>query len=363
MDSSSPTVSSPTGVPVTQPAALPATIADVAQLEELLSRPTPAARAALASLDSDLVILGVSGKMGPTLARMAVRAIQELGLPYKVYGVARFSQPAARETLEAAGVHTIPCDLLDRAALARLPDSRNVIFMAGQKFGTTGAEHMTWGINTYLPALAAERYVDARMVAFSTGNVYSLSPVVSGGAREGDTPDPVGEYAASCLGRERIFEFFARTQGLRCAIMRLNYAVEMRYGVLVDVARKVYQREPVDVSMGAANVIWQGDANGQALALLAHCAAPPFICNITGPETISIRRVAEQFSELFGVEAQIVGHEAPTALLSNAAQAQHLFGYPTVALQQMIVWIAEWIQRGGAALNKPTHFESRDGRF
>jgi nucleoside-diphosphate-sugar epimerase len=349
--------------PVTHSTAWPAAIADVAQLEELLSRPTPALLASLQTLDSDLVVLGVSGKMGPTLARMAKRAISELGLPYKVYGVARFSQPAAREPLEAAGVHTITCDLLDRAALAQLPDSRNVIFMAGQKFGTTGAQHMTWGINTYLPALTAERYAGARVVVFSTGNVYPLTPIVSGGAREVDEPNPVGEYAASCLGRERIFEYFSRTQGLHCAIMRLNYAVEMRYGVLVDVARKVFSGEIVDVSMGAANVIWQGDANAQALALLAHCATPPFICNITGPEIVSIRRVAEQFGEHFGVEAKITGSEAPTALLSNAAMAQQLFGYPTVSLHQMIAWIADWVQRGGVALNKPTHFETRDGRF
>jgi nucleoside-diphosphate-sugar epimerase len=294
---------------------------------------------------------------------MAKRAISELGLPYKVYGVARFSQPAARETLEVAGIHTITCDLLDRAALAQLPDSGNVIFMAGQKFGTTGAQHLTWGINTYLPALTAERYAGARVVVFSTGNVYPLTPVVNGGAREGDEPNPVGEYAASCLGRERIFDYFSRTQGLRCAIMRLNYAIEMRYGVLVDVARKVFSGEAVDVSMGAANVIWQGDANAQALALLAHCATPPFVCNVTGPEIVSIRRLAEQFGELFGVEAQIVGNEAPTALLSNAAIAQQLFGYPTVSLHQIIAWIADWIQRGGGLLNKPTHFEIRDGRF
>jgi nucleoside-diphosphate-sugar epimerase len=294
---------------------------------------------------------------------MATRAIGELGLPYKVYGVARFSQPAARDTLEAAGVHTITCDLLDRAALAQLPDSRNVIFMAGQKFGTTGAQHLTWAINTYLPALAAERYADARTVVFSTGNVYPLSPVVEGGAHESDEPNPTGEYAASCLGRERIFDYFSRTHGLPCAIMRLNYAVEMRYGVLVDIARKVYNGEAVDVSMGAANVIWQGDACAQALSLLAHCATPPFICNVTGPETVSIRRVAQQFGELFGVDAQISGSEAPTALLSNAARAQQLFGYPTVSLQQMSLWIVDWVRRGGAALNKPTHFETRDGRF
>jgi nucleoside-diphosphate-sugar epimerase len=301
--------------------------------------------------------------MGPTLARMAARAITELGLPYKVYGVARFSQPATRAALESAGVQTIPCDLLDRAALAQLPDSSNVIFMAGQKFGTTGAQHLTWGTNTYLPALAAERYVKARTVVFSTGNVYGLTPVVEGGAREVDEPNPTGEYANSCLGRERIFEYFSRTQGLRCAIMRLNYAVEMRYGVLVDIANKVFRGEAVDVSMGAANVIWQGDANAQALSLLNHCAAPPFVCNVAGPEMLSIRRVAEQFGERFGVEAHIVGEEAQTAFLSNAARANQLFGYPTVPFQQLFEWVAKWVQQGGEIFDKPTHFSTRDGKF
>lgn len=342
---------------------LPPTISSTAQLEDLLSRPTPSALRALQSLDSDLVILGVSGKMGPTLARMAARAIQSLKLPYQVFGVARFSQPGMQGALEAAGVRTITADLLDRASLAGLPESNNVIFMAGQKFGTTGNQHLTWAINTYLPALACERYRDARMVAFSTGNVYPLTPVVAGGSLEEDEPAPVGEYAASCLGRERIFDYFSRIHGLRCAIMRLNYAVEMRYGVLVDVAQKVLARQPVDLSMGAANVIWQGDANGQALALLAHCDSPPFVLNVTGPETVSIRRVAEQFGRRFGVEPIFSGGEAPNALLSNAAQAQQIFGYPTVSLAQMLDWIADWVRRGGETLNKPTHFETRDGRF
>ncbi len=347
----------------TQPAPLPAAIADDDALEELLARPTPAARDALRHVDGDLVVLGVSGKMGPTLARMAVRAFAELGLPHKVYGVARFSQPAARAALEQAGVHPIACDLLDRDALAYLPASRHVIFMAGQKFGTPGAQHMTWAINTHLPALVAERYHDAAIVAFSTGNVYPLTPIAHGGSLEQDEPGPVGEYAASCLGRERIFDYYSRVHGLRCAILRLNYAVEMRYGVLVDVARKVWAGEPVDVRMGAANVIWQGDANAWALGLLAHCATPPFVLNVTGPETVSIRRVAEQFARRFGVEAVITGDEAPTALLSNAAAAQRLFGYPTVSLAQMIDWIADWVARGGGQLGKPTHFETRDGKF
>lgn len=342
---------------------LPQQVESVEQLEEVLSRPTPPALEALRHLDSDLVILGVSGKMGPTLARMAVRAIQQLGLPYQVYGVARFSQPGVQAELEAAGVKTLACDLLDRDALARLPDSRAVIFMAGQKFGTTGNQHMTWAINTYLPALACERYREARIVAFSTGNVYPLTPVVEGGSQEQDEVQPVGEYASSCLGRERIFEYFSRTQGLRCAIMRLNYAVELRYGVLVDIAQKVLAGQPVDVSMGAANVIWQGDANAQALGLLAHCDSPPAVFNITGPETISVRRVAERFGRIFGKTPQYTGAESSTALLSNAARAQALFGYPAVTLDQMLVWIAGWVQRGGATLNKPTHFETRDGRF
>lgn len=342
---------------------LPLQVESVDQLEELLSRPTPPALDALRRIDGNLVILGVSGKMGPTLARMAVRGLEELGLPYQVYGVARFSQPGVQEALEAAGVVPLACDLLDRAALARLPDSRHVVFMAGQKFGTTGNQHMTWAINTYLPGLACERYGDARIVAFSTGNVYPLTPVVEGGAQEHDDPQPVGEYAASCLGRERIFEYYSRTQGLRCAIMRLNYAVELRYGVLVDIARKVLAGQLVDVSMGTANVIWQGDANAQALGLLAHCDTPPFVLNVTGPETVSIRRVAERFGRLFGVSPHFTGTESATALLSNAAKAQALFGYPSVTLDHMLGWIAGWVERGGATLDKPTHFETRDGRF
>jgi nucleoside-diphosphate-sugar epimerase len=341
----------------------PTTIASVAKLEDLLSHPTPPALHALKNLDSDLVILGVSGKMGPTLARMAVRAISQLELPFQVYGVARFSQPGMQDQLEATGVKTIAADLLDREALARLPESKNVIFMAGQKFGTTGKQHVTWAINTYLPALVCERYMDARIVAFSTGNVYPLTPVVAGGSLEDDDPQPVGEYAISCLGRERIFDYFSRIHGLRCAVMRLNYAIEMRYGVLVDVAQRVLARQPVDLHMGAANVIWQGDANGQALALLGHCDSPPFVLNVTGPETVSIRRVAEQFGARFGVDPIFTGSEAPNALLSNAAAAQQLFGYPTVSVAQMLGWIADWVERGAETLNKPTHFETRDGRF
>lgn len=342
---------------------LPHQIDSTQTLEELLSRPTAPALAALQQLDSDLIILGVSGKMGPTLARMAQRALEQLASPFRVYGVARFSQPGAQAALEAEGIATIACDLLDRSALAQLPESKNIIFMAGQKFGTTGNQHMTWAINTYLPALVCERYTDARIVAFSTGNVYPLTPIVEGGSQEHDGVNPVGEYANSCLGRERIFDYFSRTQGLRCAIMRLNYAVEMRYGVLVDVAQKVFHEQPVDLSMGAANVIWQGDANGQALAMLSLCSSPPTVLNITGPETISIRRTAEKFGALFGKQPIFVGNESSTALLSNAAASQYHFGYPALPVEQLINWIAGWVAKGGDSLNKPTHFEQRDGNF
>jgi nucleoside-diphosphate-sugar epimerase len=343
--------------------AVPERIVDVEHLEVLLSTPTPAALNGLATLDSDLVILGVGGKMGPTLARMAARGVEQLGLPYRVYGVARFSQPGVRERLESVGVHTIACDLLNRAALTDLPDTRNVIFMAGQKFGTTGNQHMTWAINTYLPGLVCERYLDARIVAFSTGNFYALTPVVDGGSREEDEPGPIGEYASSCLGRERIFEYFSRTHGLRCALVRLSYAVEMRYGVLVDIARKVYHGEPIALEMGAANVIWQGDANAHALGLLPYCSAPPFTINVTGPETVSIRRAAEHFGCIYGKEPIVAGSPALTALLVNANKAHDLLGYPQVTLNRMMAWIADWVARGGASLNKPTHFETRDGRY
>jgi nucleoside-diphosphate-sugar epimerase len=342
---------------------LPERIADVDQLEELLSRPTAAALEGLRHLDSDLVVLGVAGKMGPTLARMAVRAIAELGLPYHVYGVARFSQADVRKRLEQTGVKTIACDLLDRRAVAELPDTNNVIFMAGQKFGTTGNQHMTWAINTHVPALVCERYVNARIVAFSTGNFYAMTPVIDGGSREEDEPGPIGEYAASCLGRERIFDYFSRVHGLRCVLVRLCYAVEMRYGVLVDIARKVFHGEPIALEMGAANVIWQGDANAHALALLPHCAAPPLAINVTGPETISIRRIAEQFGHLYHRAPVFTGSPAATALLVNASRAHHLLGYPQVSLHQMVLWIADWVARGGVSLDKPTHFETRDGRY
>ncbi|MEZ4707350.1 MAG: NAD(P)-dependent oxidoreductase [Caldilineaceae bacterium] len=333
------------------------------QLEEMLSRPPAYVLDTVRGFDSDLLILGVGGKMGPTLARMAARALADVNSPHRVIAVARFSQPGLREKLASWGIETIACDLLDRQAVAALPESRHVIFMAGQKFGTAGQQARTWAMNSYMPALAAERFGQARVVVFSTGNVYPLTPVAQGGAVESDAPQPVGEYAMSCLGRERIFEHFSRSQGVRCAIMRLNYAVEMRYGVVLDVAQKVYAGQAVDLNMGFVNVIWQGDANAQAIGLLDHCAAPPFVLNVTGPETLSVRALAERFGVLFGRAPVFVGAEAPTALLSNAAKAQDLFGPPRVSVDQVVEWTAQWVMQSGATLNKPTHFEVRDGNF
>jgi nucleoside-diphosphate-sugar epimerase len=333
------------------------------QLDERLSRPTPELIEDLARLPGDLVILGVGGKMGPTLARMARRAADEAGDRRHVIGVSRFSEPGLQEELEAAGVETITCDLLDRAAVARLPDAPNVIFMAGRKFGSTGDEARTWAMNAYVPALVAERYRDARIVVFSSGNVYPLVPVASGGATEECPPAPIGEYAQSVLARERVFEYFSRVHGTPMVLLRLNYAIDLRYGVLLDVAQRVAARMPIDLTMGHVNVIWQGDANAIALRALTLCESPPKVLNVTGPETISVRWLASEFGARLGIQPVFEGCEAATALLSNAARCFKYFGYPTVPLAQMIDWVAHWVKIGGPTLSKPTHFEQREGRF
>ena len=333
------------------------------QLEELLSRPTPGVLSSLMAVPGDIVILGAAGKMGPSLARMARRAIDDLDRGDRVIAVSRFSSADAEAALEADGIATVRCDLADRAALAALPDAPNVVFMAGQKFGTAAEPSATWGANVLVPALAAERYASSRIVAFSTGNVYPLVPRTSRGARETDAPAPVGEYAISCLGRERIFEYHSRRNGTPVAIVRLNYAVDLRYGVLVDLARRVRDGEPIDVTMGAVNVIWQGDANAIALQCLREAASPAFVVNVTGPETLSVRELAERLGELLGREPRFTGTEAPDALLSDASRSRELFGEPSVPTDQLIEWVAGWIGRGGRTLSKPTKFEVRDGRF
>ncbi len=338
-------------------------IRDVNHLEQLLSEPSAAAIEAMRRLAGDVVILGVAGKMGPTLARMTRRALDAAGVSARVIGVSRFSTPGLQQALEQHGVETMRCDLLDEDTLSRLPDAPNVIFMAGRKFGSTGDESYTWAMNAYLPALVCRRYRTSRIVAFSTGNVYGLTPAGRGGSREEDPPAPTGEYAISCLGRERMFEYFSRTNGVPVTILRLNYASEMRYGVLTDLAARVFRREPIDVTMGYFNVIWQADANAMALAALAHTSSPPFIVNLAGPEELSVRATCAELARLLGVDVSFAGSEARDALLSNGARARALFGAPRVDAARLVAWTADWTLRGGDNLGKPTHFESRSGQF
>jgi nucleoside-diphosphate-sugar epimerase len=334
-------------------------IRDEEQLEDILSQPSQADVAALANLEGDLLILGVAGKMGPSLAHRARRAAPQK----RIIGVARFSNPDVRRQLESWGIETLASDLLAPGALESLPEAPNVIYMAARKFGSTGAEGLTWAMNTFLPGLVADRFRQSRIVAFSTGNVYPLVPVARGGADESIHPVPVGEYGQSALGRERMFEHFSAVHGTPVTLLRLNYAIDLRYGVLLDIGQKVFERRPLDLAMGHANVIWQGDANSVCLRSFSICQSPPVVLNLTGPETVSVRWAAHRFGARFGIDPILDGVESPTALLSNAARCHQLFGYPTVAVEQMIEWIAGWIGMGGATLNKPTHFEVRDGKF
>jgi hypothetical protein len=340
------------------------TIHDLAELEEQLSRPTDADVSAMAALNGDLLILGVGGKMGPSLARLARRAADLAGTRQRIVAVARFSNPGLPAELAAHGVETIACDLLEPGALQRLPELPNVIFMAARKFETAGAEHLTWAMNTFLPGLVAERYRNSRIVAFSTGNVYPLRSVLDGGAVESTPVGPVGEYAQSALGRERMFENGSMRWGTRVAILRLNYAVELRYGVLLDIGKAVYERRPISLSMPYVNVIWQRDANSWCLRSFPYCQSLPFVLNLTGPETLSVRDLAIEFGRQFGIEPIFRPDDGgSTALLSDASKAQTLFGDPTVRPHQMIEWIADWIRKGGVVLNKPTYFQRRDGKF
>lgn len=330
------------------------------ELDDLLSDPRAETVDALTACPGDLIVLGAGGKMGPTLARMAKRASRD---DRRVIAVSRWSSATAERALNDAGVETIHCDLLDHDTVDRLPDAMNVIFMAGQKFGSSGAPAMTWAMNTIVPANCADRYRDARIVAFSTGNVYALTPVSSGGARETDSLGPVGEYAASCVGRERVFESFAERFGTRVSIVRLNYAVDLRYGVLVDIALKVHEGEPVSLGMGAVNVIWQGDANRIALECLQYAENPPFVVNVTGPDSLSVRALAEWFGDRFGKPPRFAGHEGSDALLSNTSRMVSVFTPPEVTIEQLRAWVADWVEGGGSLLGKPTKFEARDGKF
>jgi nucleoside-diphosphate-sugar epimerase len=340
-----------------------APIRDVEQLERLLSEPSQGVIRAMSALDGDLLVLGVGGKMGPTLARMAKKASEIAGVKRRVIGVSRFSSSSLEQQLQAWGVETVRCDLLDPKSLSELPDAGNVVFMAGMKFGSTGQEALTWAINTFLPALAGGRYRQSRFAVFSTGNVYGHSPIASGGSRECEALNPVGEYAMSCVGRERIFEYLSRTNGTKMTILRLNYAAELRYGVLLDIALRVNAEQPVPLSMGYLNAIWQGDASAMSLESLVYATAPPNVINLTGPELLSVRWVAEEFGKRLRKPVHFEGKESGDALLSNAQKAYQLLGLPRVGVQQLMDWIAEWISRGGSTFAKPTHFEERAGRF
>jgi len=337
----------------------PARFDSVEHLEEVMTAPSPALVDALRGVPGDLLVLGVGGKMGPTLARLAKRAAPTK----RVIGVARFSEPGLRQSLQRHGIECIAADLLAREQLAALPDAPNVVFMAGRKFGSTGSEWLTWAMNAHVPALVAERYARSRIVAFSTACVYPFVDVHGAGAPESSalTP-PSGEYANSCVARERMFQHFSHAFGTPGRLIRLSYAIDMRYGVLHDLARKLIERQPIDLTMGHANIIWQGDANDWALRALAHCTAPTSGLNVSGPPQ-RIRDLAQALAQRLGVQPLFTGSEATTAWLVDIAEAQRLFGAPAVPLAAMLDWSADWVSRGLSSLNKPTHYEARDGRY
>jgi nucleoside-diphosphate-sugar epimerase len=334
-----------------------------AELEELLSRPAPADVAAAAAWDGGLMVLGAGGKMGPSLVRLAQRALDAAGRRGPVYAVSRFSQRGLAEGLASDGIVPLKADLLDPTAVAALPDAPHVILMAGHKFGSTAEPDRTWATNVLLPADAARRYRASRLVAFSTGNVYPLTPVDGTGPTEDDPTGPVGEYAQSALARERILTNLAVRHGSPLSILRLNYAVEPRYGVLRDIADLVRAGRPVPLAMGHVNVIWQRDANAVALRALAHARVPPLVLNLTGTGSVAVRALAEAFGRRFGVTPSFTGVEADTALLSNARRCAELFGPPAMPLDRMVELVAGWIETGGSSLGKPTHFEEREGSF
>jgi nucleoside-diphosphate-sugar epimerase len=332
-------------------------------LEDCLSAPSEADIACCRRLDGDVLILGAGGKMGPSLARRIVRACAAAGVRHRVMAASRYSSPAARREIESAGAEAVSVDLLDPDAVASLPDCANVLFLAGRKFGSTDDTALTWAINTIVPANVSRRFRDARLVVFSTGNVYGPVSITTAGSRESDPPSPVGEYAQSCLGRERVFEYFSRNFSTPTLIFRLNYAVDLRYGVLVDVARAVKARMPVDRTVSHVNVIWQGDASSYAWRALEGCVSPPRMLNVTGPEILSVSDIAEFFGTRFAVPPVFRGDPCGEALLSDASACHRWLGFPQVSAAELMEAVAVWIERGGRLLEKPTHFEVTDGKF
>ena len=339
-------------------------IASLTSLEEHLSRPDSAVLQTLQRTPGDFLVAGAGGKMGPSVCRMLRRGLNAIGRDSsEVYAVSRFSVPEYSAVLRQEGIRTLSCDLLSRSALASLPDVPNVIFMAGQKFGTTDAPEQTWATNTVLPALVAERFSRSSMVVFSTGCVYPLTPVSGTGAREDDPLVPPGEYAASCVGRERIFCHYSRRNQMPALLFRLCYAVELRYGVLVDIAQRVFSGGTVDLQMGWVQVIWQRDAVARAIRSFDFVSCPPVALNVTGPERLSVRWLALQFAERFGRQPEFAGREADTAWLWDASEATSRFGPPETSLTEILDAIAEWTRCGGPTLGKPTRFEVQDGNY
>ena len=340
--------------------ALPDRLRDVEHLEEVMTTPSPAVIAALQQLPGDIIVLGVGGKIGPSLARLAKRAAPAK----RVVGVARFSEKDVREKLTQWGIECIAADLLERKEMEALPKLANVVFMAGRKFGSSGDEEQTWAMNALVPALIAETFAGSRIVAYSTGCVYPYVIVHHGGATEATpaTPPP-GAYANSCVAREAMFRYFSRTRGTPGRLIRLNYAIDMRYGVLHDVASRVLAGAPINLATGHVNVIWQGDANAMVLRAFGHCTVPTSPLNVSGPETVGIRWLAETFGRRLGKPPVFTGVEAPEAWLVNTAQATRLFGYPSVPLGKLVDWTADWVARGMPSLGKDTHYDVRDGNF
>lgn len=333
------------------------------QIERDLTTPTAALVQEIAGFDGDITVLGVGGKVGPSVAIMAQRAVEEAGVDKKVFGVARFSDPAAKASLERAGVTAVAADLTDDLELDAIPDAANVIYMAGNKFGTVGNEHFTWMMNSYLPGRVAQRFRASRIVAFSTLVTYPLADVSTGGSRETDPPGAIGEYAASCVGRERMFEHYSHKYGTPVLLFRLGYSIETRYGVLQEIAQAVYDGTPIPLEMGHASVIWQRDVAEYALRSLRLATSPPRALNITGPEIVSIRWLAERFGERFGREPIFEGAETGTAYVMDGSQLQAEFGYPTTTVPQMMDTVAEWVEAAKPLIGKPTKFQQRNGAF
>lgn len=336
---------------------------DEADLDDRLTRPGESLVREIPRLASPLVILGAGGKMGPSLAVLARRAAEAAGHPLRVLAISRFPDPSRRAWLEDRGVETVTADLLDPEAVARLPDAPEVIVLVGRKFGTEDDPATTWATYAVIPALVAHRYRRSRLVALSTGNVYPLVPVDSGGADESLAPRPVGEYAYAAAGGGRVFEWSARRHDTPLAILRLNYAIDLRYGVLHDLALRVWRDEPVDLTQGYFNCIWQGDANALILRALPLADRPPLILNLTGPAIHSVREICDRLGRLLHKVPRFTGRESSTALLSNPRRLCQLLGEPPTSIESMLAWTADWVARGGRSYARPTHFEARDGRF